>query len=550
MVQTQLKKLGLEEAHADEYDAIVVGGGMTGANVLLYLASRGLRVILVEKGDIASGTSGMSTKLVHGGLRYLQQYQFGVTLESVRERQILSRLAPHMVWSLPFVIPMYANERWKNLKITAGLWIYDLMAGLPNPEFHKRISAAEVMQMCPGVRSDLLVGGLVYSDCRTDDARHTLEVIKAACAYGATALNYTRAKKFHKIDGRVREVDVVDALAGPDAPTVRLRGRVVINATGVWSERITELSGSTSKMGVVAAKGVHLMLSQKRLPISCAMILPSPHGDGRFCFAVPWYNVIIVGTTDTAYDGDIEHVRGKTEEFQYCLDAVNAMFPDANVTLADIQGKIAGLRPLVRAKNASGSTAALARSHHLEETAEGLIIIDGGKLTTARIMAEDTGDLVVKALLRQDPMRDIPRSRTDRIMLGGWNLSDNVPQRMLESEKVALWIGLTAETAKYLPTVYGAATSQVLMLAQAQKELRQLIAADHPYILAQVIYAVREEAARTIDDVLSRRIRLSITDKRAARAAADNVSRVMAEELRWSESKRLLELMAFAMSID
>lgn len=547
MARLGLQRSSLAEFDGAHFDAIVIGGGITGANVLLDLQSRGLKAILVEKGDFASGTSGKSTKLVHGGLRYLENLQFGVTMESVREREVLSRLAPHMIWNLPFVIPLYADEWFRNLKISVGLWIYDLMAGLWNPHAHRGISAAEVRKTCPGVRSDRLIGGLVYGDCRTDDTRHTLEVLKEACALGGVALNYTKVMGFRKEDGKVCGVDVIDSRSHSFA-VVRISADVVINATGVWSQQTTELSGNQSETVVVPAKGVHLTISKERLPIESAMILPSP-SDKRFCFAVPWYDSIIVGTTDTAYNGSFDDVRAEESELQYCLDAVNAMFPNAKVTLADVTGSFAGLRPLVRPRSASGLTADLARSHHLEQTADGLIVIAGGKLTTARVMAKDTVDLVAEILGRLRSSQTIPASRTDAIILGGWKRSDKVADDMDGFVNAAFMVGLTKRTGDYLPTVYGARTGEVLKLSFADESLCRLVAPGHPYIHAQVVYAVREEAALTIDDVLSRRIRLTIVDKQAALNAAFIVSSLMAAELGWTDEERRAELSKFTSSL-
>lgn len=548
MVQVALERLELAQFDDCTFDAIVIGGGITGASVLLDLASRGLSAILVEKEDFASGTSSKSTKLVHGGLRYLQNYQFGVTFESVRERELLSRLAPHMVWNLPFVIPLYADQPFRNLRITAGLWIYDLMAGLGNPHAHKRISTEEVLRSCPGVKCEHLIGGLVYGDCRTDDSRHTIEVLKAACAHGGIALNYARVTGYHHENGRVCGVDVIDTLLGSPGGVVRLNARTVINATGVWSQQTTELTGGQSSTVVVPAKGVHLTVSRKRLPLDCAMILPSPH-DKRFCFAVPWYHSVIIGTTDTKYDGNIENLRAETSEQQYCLDAANAMFPELNLTLADVTGAFAGLRPLVRPRDAPELTAELARSHHLEETADGLIVIAGGKLTTARVMARDTVDLVCKIRRRLSPGREFAPCRTDSIMLGGWRSTDDVTGRVKALRQAAWLIGLNDKTGAYLPTAYGAATAHLLKLVISDKSLSQLVSPGHPYIIAEIVHAVRAEAARTIDDVLSRRIRLTIIDRQAALEAAEPVSHVMAAELGWSEVDRLSELAKFKASL-
>jgi len=289
---------------------------------------------------------------------------------------------------------------------------------------------------------------------------------------------------------------------------------------------------------------VHITLSKKRLPIDCAMILPSP-SDKRFCFAVPWYDSIIVGTTDTAYDGDLENLRVEADELQYCLDSVNAMFPELKITASDVTGSYAGLRPLVQQKGASGSTADLSRGHHLEQSSDGMISIAGGKLTTYRPMSEETVDLAVRALLEDNPSRRIPASKTHEIMLGGWQHPADARAQTGNFVVRAAMLGLSEETGDYLPTAYGARTADIIALVESDPALAEPVSASHAYIMAQVIYAIRSEAARTLDDVLSRRIRLTITDLAGALACADSVSRLMAPELGWTESDRVKELDSF-----
>ncbi len=527
------------------YDAIIIGGGITGAGVALDLSSRGLKTLLLEKGDFASGTSSKSTKLVHGGLRYLQNLQFGVTMESVRERQLLLRLAPHLVQELDFVIPLYKSERLKNLKLKCGLWLYDWMAGRRFQSFHRRVSASEVRRRCPGIDRQNLTGGLVYSDCRTDDARHTLEVLKTACDYGAVALNYAEVSNVDYMENGSHAVDVVNALEPGDGKPLRFRGRIVINATGVWSKQTADMAGGPFQSGVVPAKGVHITLSPSRLLLDCAILLPSPHDD-RFCFAVPWYESIIVGTTDTAYDGDFDDVRVLDEEVQYCLDAVNLMFPAANVTPKDVTGKYAGLRPLVSPSSQNKPTAALSRGHHLSQSDDGLITITGGKLTTYRVMAEETGDLVVQELLKRERYRKIRPGQTSCIMLSGWNYTEpDYPLLVACNKNVAKSMGLSDSQADYLHTIYGGRLQSVLAMTHQDQHLRLRIHRDYDYIWVQVVYAVRCESALTIDDVLSRRMRLTIINEEAAYQCSDSVSALMALELNWTEQQRAEELIAF-----
>ncbi len=530
------------QVSSQTYDVIVIGGGITGAGIAQDAAARGMRTLLLEKGDFASGTSSKSTKLIHGGLRYLQSLQFAVTLESVRERQRQQKLAPHLVHAVPFVIPLYRGQNLKNLKVSIGLWIYDLMAGFAGNRFHKRIATAEVLRRCPGIRREGLVGGLLYYDCRTDDARHTLEVVKSAREHGAEALNYARVVALVKQGGRVVGVDYVDEMSDPQGQSpVRARARVVVNATGVWTQKTEELSGGGSGTEVVPAKGIHVTVSRARLPIDCAMIVPSVH-DKRFCFAVPWYDAVVIGTTDTEYHGDLEEIKVEDGEVAYVLDAVNAMFPEAGLTEADLTGRFAGLRPLIRQAGAR-STADLSRQHVLHETADGLISIAGGKLTTYRPMAAETVDLVARRLSQAGS--GFSACRTDRIMLGGWQSGDDIDHLIERFQEEARELGLPRETALYLPAVYGKRTQAILELVRGDRALAATVAPGHPYIFAQVVYAVEYEAARTISDVIARRIRLSITDAQAADAAADAVSKVMAARLAWTADERAAQLRRF-----
>ncbi len=522
-----------------EFDLVVIGGGITGARILLDAASRGLKAVLFEKGDFASATSSASTSLFHGGLRYLQNLQFLVTFESVRERDLARRLAPHIVRRLPFIIPLYGKNRLKNLTLHLGLFVYSLMAGLWGNSFHKRISAQAVIAACPGINPEGLTGGLRYYDCGTDDARYTLTVIKTAADYGALAMNYAEVVSKTLSNGIINGVMVRDHLASAGAQPIFIRAKQVISATGVWSQKTAELGGGKSQIDIVPAKGIHIFLPHSKLPIKEALIVDSAHDDGRFCFAVPFYDMVIVGTTDSKYLGDIDKVQADPEEKQYVLDALNARFPQAHLTLCDVTGDLAGLRPLVSQKGAT-STAEVSRQHSLTRLVDGLITITGGKLTTSRYMAEQAVDLSVKCLsaTKLSPHRFTP-CQTKQIMIG----CDADPSSRQECERLALSFPFKNEnTSKTLYAMYGKETEAVLELVRAQPELGQLVAPGHPYIMAQVAYAVRNEAAITIEDVLSRRIRLLNSDRAAALATADRVSKLMAGEMSWTEAQRLHNL--------
>lgn len=543
MDESYLRRLPLSELSDKQFDVIVVGGGITGAGVAQDAASRGLSVLLLEKGDFASGTSSKSTKLIHGGLRYLENLQFGVVYESVTERIVQERIAPHMVHWLPFVIPAYRQNFFSNLKWEAGLWVYDGMAGLIGKRFHKRIKLGEIAKLCPGIRADGLSGGLLYYDCRTDDARHTLDVIRSAAKHDCVTRNYTKVVGFVRDRGKVRGVEVVDALTGECS--VKIHGKVVVNCTGVWSQKTQELSGKAN-VAVAPAKGVHFTIKSDRLPLQCALLVPT--GDGRFCFAVPWYDTILIGTTDTPFKGDFDNIRVEDEEVQYILDAVNRQFPNLKLTAADVTGKFAGLRPLISDSKKAGGTTKVSRKHSLKLSEDGLITIAGGKLTTYRPMAAETVDMVASQL-RLDGIEANP-CVTETLMLGGWDGE----VRNLEHVKdvfrqMASRVRISAATADVLLQMYGRRAMDVAEYVSEYPELAQPISAAHPYILAQVVYAVVCESAVTLEDVLARRIRLTITDAEQAKASAEKVSQLMARLLGWDDATRQRMVTEFVASV-
>lgn len=517
-----------------QYDLVVVGGGITGAGVAQDAASRGLKVLLLDQGDFAGGTSSKSSKLIHGGLRYLANMQFLTTWESIQERQLQQKLAPHMVWPVRFVMPLYSRQWLKNLKLRAGLVIYDLMAGLSlfSPYRHQKISAAKVLSYCPGVKAEGLVGGLVYYDCRTDDARHTLEVIKSAVEYGAQAANYARVIACLKDgEGRITGVKVRDR-TGWHPGEYTIAAHCVVNATGVWMQKTTDLAGLSSSSRVVASKGIHITVSRERLSLESAVVIPSLH-DKRFLVAAPWYDAVLIGTTDDAYEGDLNKPDISTEEVCYLLAAVNAAFPQACLTERDILASFAGLRPLVVSSN-KRHTADLSRHHMLARTAPGMVSIAGGKLTTYRLMAKETVDLAIRDIKLQKPDLRPAACRTSRILLGGYGCSKEI-QLVTESlQKRAVSLGLSAPTAAYLSSVYGARLAAILDLIESNPELAKPLVPEHPFVLAQVVYAVEQEAALTVADVLCRRMRLGILDCKAARQAAPKVAAMIAASLGWT----------------
>ena len=503
----------------EEFDVLVVGGGITGAGVALDAASRGLRTALVERDDLASGTSSKSSKLVHGGIRYLQQREVGLVYEALAERQILRKTAPHLVRVLPFLLPVFTRDgilpRRLARLLGATMWAYDLTGGLRIGKLHKRVSKEDALAYMPTLHADRIAASYVYYDAQTDDARLTLAIARTAADYGAAVANYTRLVDFEKgADGRVHTARVL-----ADGNTISVRAKLVVNATGVWADDVRALDEGTHPSSIRPAKGVHITVPWSLVQNRIAAVIPVPK-DRRSVFVVPWggeggdHRFTYIGTTDTDYDGPVDDPQITPVDVEYLLRAINAAVT-TTITEADILGTWAGLRPLVRAAT-SERTADLSRRHSVRASAGGVITVTGGKLTTYRRMASDTVDVAVKAL----GITGRRPSRTKRVRLhgaAGWDAPE-----------------LPADLA----TRYGGDAREVLALSRADATLAEPIVPGLPYAKAEVVYAVRSEMARTVDDVLARRTRARLLARDASAAAAPEVAALMAAELGWGDAER------------
>jgi glycerol-3-phosphate dehydrogenase len=530
----------LQRLGDEAFDLLVIGGGITGAGVALDAASRGLKTALVEKEDFGAGTSSESSKLVHGGLRYLQQYEIGLVFQSLAERQILLANAPHLVEEQKFVIPLFgkggAVDRARASTYSLGLWMYDLMGGFRIGHLHGRISADEVHAHLPTLRTDRLVAGFLYYDAHADDARLTLEIVRTAASYGAVAVNHAPVTALVKdAPGRVQGATVApaDSSRGP----IAVQAEVVVSATGVWTDRIGELDGTATRV-TRPAKGIHIAVPNTKLPCDAAVVLPSPR-DRRTVFVIPWADKTYVGTTDTDYRGDLDDPGVSREDVDYLLEAVNAAVSEP-LTVEDVTGTWSGLRPLLapspgRRRAPSERTADLSRRHRVMVSSSGLVTITGGKLTTYRKMAADTVRIVFRRLDRPRV-----RCRTKHLPLVG---ADNNAE--LRTPGAAARHGLDEERFEHLRSRYGNELGAVLALAAERPELGQPLASDLPFLGAEAVYAVRHEMATTIEDVLSRRMRVLFFDARAAAAAARPVAELIAPELGWDERRTEDEVTRF-----
>jgi glycerol-3-phosphate dehydrogenase len=521
------------------FDILIIGGGITGAGLAFDAALRGLRVGLVEKRDFASGTSSRSTKLIHGGLRYLEHFDFALVHEGLRERAILTRNAPRLSLPFPFVIPVYENRRRNYdspLKMRLGLWLYDLLAGRRNFAPHRKLSRDEALRLAPQLDPQGLKGAFIYYDAVTNDSRLVIELIKAARGRGAEIANYAKVTGFIKNgSGKIEGARLLDELSGAE---IECRARIVINATGVWMEDTLRLDGhatNVSNTRVRPAKGVHLTVSAARLQVDAAWLIPSLTGH-RFYFVVPWEGRVNIGTTDTDYAGDKDHPRAEPEEIDEILGAINSYFPAARLNASDVISSWAGLRPLITDPRASDTTA-VSRKEEIIESEDGLISIGGGKLTTYRLMAERGIDIAAKRLSeRFDTTAGAAGSEYAAI---GGELTI-APERLSQIENLPI------ETTRHLLRDYGSDYHRLIELAREDERLRRPILEGLPQILAEVVYAARYEMALTLSDVMARRTRLAMLAGAETLNCADIVANSLARELGWSQEQTRRQIAEFA----
>jgi glycerol-3-phosphate dehydrogenase len=510
------------------FDLLIIGGGITGAGIALDAAARGLSVALVEKRDFAAGTSSRSTKLIHGGLRYLEHYDFALVREGLQERSLLLKIAPHLVEPFPFVIPVYRNNGRNYdhpLKMRAGLVLYDLLAGRHGFGGHRRLSRDEALKLAPLLDPRGLKGALLYYDALTDDSRLVIDVIKAAYALGATISNYTRVTGFIKNDDAIiAGARLRDELTGAE---FAVRSRIVINATGVWMNDIAELNQTGTELTkcVRPAKGIHLTLPAEKLQVDSAWLIPSLN-DKRFYFIVPWHGRVNIGTTDTDYTGDKDSPRAENDEILEILKAINAYFPAAQLEPDDVLSSWAGLRPLISEKNAT-STKEISRKEELFERSDGLISISGGKLTTYRLMAERAVNLAARRLDERFAVVS-RKSATKELVISGGSMTR---EELMEAARKE------AGNDRHLIFTYGSNYGRIMELIRQEGRLREPLVEGLPQIKAEIIYAAREEMALTLADFLARRTRLAILAGENSLKCAATAAELMARELGWSDEE-------------
>lgn len=520
------------------YDVVVIGGGIVGAGIARDAALRGLRTALFEKGDYASGTSSKSSKLVHGGLRYLEHGEIGLVFESVSERRVQTRVAPHLVRPLPFIIPIYRGAKPGLELMNVGLWIYDSLALFRAPRLHKTFRGTKAaLALEPQLRADGLRGALEYYDCATDDARLVLENAIDARALGASCHTYTEVTGFlRRGDGRITGVAVRDRLTGRD---FRASCKVAILAAGAWTdEMIRRFEIPMERPLLRRTKGVHIVVPRERLPLARAITLISPV-DQRVMFAIPWRERTVLGTTDTDFTGSADEVAADGDDVRYLCESGNGYFPGANLVPEDVISTWAGLRPLIAAPpNVDESE--ISREHEIFSRADGLVIIAGGKLTTYRRMARETVERAL-ALLDQlgEPTEAKRASTKDRPLPGAEGLAEpDLEGVAAVGRRLMSEFGLDADTATHLCGVYGTRAPVIAHRIASDRTLGERLDRELPYVWAEIEFAVQHDLARTIEDVLARRVPLLLVSRDQGLGICERVADILGKLLGWDAALR------------
>ena len=513
----------------ETFDLLVIGGGITGCGVARDAAMRGWRVALIEKDDFASGTSSRSSRLVHGGLRYLEHGHLGLVFEASRERRVLARIAPHLVRAQSFLWPVYEGARVPSWKLRVGLALYDALSLFRNLGRTKWVGADEIVDLEPELRQHGLVSGAVYYDAATDDSRLTVANARAAAELGAVVLNHASVVALGADDTHTRTVTVVDEETGTQLVA---HARMVVNAAGPWSDSVTQLAVPTMVNTTVRpSKGAHILVPRHRIGNRGAITITSPI-DGRVMFVLPagptGAEYTIIGTTESEYEGPPDEVRATTTDIEYILRTTNALFPAARLGVRDVINAWAGIRPLV--PSSQPDPGKVSREHSITFVAPGVIAVRGGKLTTYRDMAAQTVRLAARHMSR----RGERQARTDLTPLPGGSLPDSVENEIARASQETADL----RVAEHLVRSYGSEWQDVWRYATSDPCLRESIVPELPYLMAEVRFAVEREMARTIADVLVRRTHVAFELEDHGVAAAERVAGVMAELLAWTAERR------------
>ena len=530
------RSAAIDRMREETFDVAIVGGGVTGCGAALDAATRGLSVALIEQRDWASGTSSRSSKLIHGGLRYLEQGEIGLVREARHEQALMvSRLCPHLVRPVSFLVPLESRPTrrlWQRAYYGAGIFLYEWLSGrrvLPRHRHHSRSGA---LARFPSLRREGLAGAIEYYDALMDDARHTLTLARTAAVHGASVASSVRAEGF---------IDSGSSITGVRAHCLEtgerfdLRARRIVNATGVWTDRVQDMAGR-GRIHVRASKGVHIVVPRDRIRGEAGLILRTA---SSVLFVIPWKQHWIIGTTDSDWNLDLAHPAASARDVAYLLDTLNEVL-DQPLTKADIEGVYAGLRPLLTGED--DATSQLSREHAVSESVSGLITVAGGKYTTYRVMARDTIDLVASELPKK-----VPESCTDESPLLGAEGYEAAWNRREESARES---GLHPSQVEHLLSRYGSLTSELLALATERPELAQPLEGAPPYLAVEIAYAASHEGALHLEDVLTRRTRISVETFDRGMTAAPAAAHLMAQVLGWDDATLERELRSYALRVE
>jgi glycerol-3-phosphate dehydrogenase len=515
----QQRGAALREMAREPLDVLVIGGGVVGTGAALDAATRGLRVGLVEARDYASGTSSRSSKLVHGGLRYLEQLDFRLVREALRERSlILNRLCPHLARPVPFLYPLQ-HRVWERFYVGSGVLLYDTMGGRHGVPSHRHLTKRQALRAFPSLKKDALVGAIQYYDGQVDDARHTMMLARTAAEYGAHVATSARVTGFLREGDRVTGARVQDLESGAE---VEIEARQTINAAGVWTDEIQEMVGGRGQINVRASKGVHIVVPRDRIRADTGIISRT---EKSVLFIIPWDSHWIIGTTDTDWELDLAHPAASRSDVDYLLEHANALLRTP-LTHEDVVGVYAGLRPLLSGE--SEDTSQLSREHAVVSPVAGLVMVAGGKYTTYRVMAKDAVDAVVHSLPRK-----VPPCCTDTIPLVG---AEGYAAAWNGREQLAEESGLHLARIEHLLHRYGSLTRELLALVVERPELGEPLPGAPMYLRAEAYYAALAEGALHLDDILTRRTRISIEAVDRGVAAAEDIASLVAPVLGWDDA--------------
>jgi glycerol-3-phosphate dehydrogenase len=526
------------------FDVIVIGGGINGAGIAREAAARGLSVALLEKRDFSYGTTFRSTKLIHGGLRYLEQYEIGLVRESLREREILLKQAPHLVRPLHFLLPIYRSGKYGFTKIKLGLFAYDLLSYDKSLENHRALTDDELLDLEPSLRREGLVGGFLYTDCQCRyPERLCVETILLAASHGAEVHPYTEVVDTIRSCERIYGVVAKDHLSGEQ---LEFSATIVVNAAGPWVDEVCRLVRSDMPRKIGGTKGTHILLPKFAGSPQHAVYV-SAHQDGRPFFIIPWRDYYWVGTTDIPYEGDLDRVRASREEIRYLLNEVNHLIPEADVTEADVRYTLAGVRPLPNLP--AHEPGEITRKHMIHDHEEqdgfkGLVSIIGGKLTTYRSLAEQVVDWIGEKLDRK-----LAPSRSEAEPLWGGGMDDFQAYREAETRWACGEYGISEEAAHNLIDLYGSRYRQVLAISDSDPALREPLCQHHPDLKAQVIYAVRKEFASRLSDVYLRRTGIGTSDCKGLDCVEAGAA-TMGRELGWSKERVAEEIESYRQEVE